>query len=425
LIQLSERLAQQTFPAKVFQLEQGLTVIYQHLAVAAVTVVDVWVKAGATAEPENWSGMAHFLEHMIFKGTKRILPGVFDQEIEYRGGITNAATSHDYAHFFLTIANQHLGETLPYLAEILLRAEIPDEEFYRERDVVLEELRSCQDDPNWTGFQTLCESIYQRHPYGRSILGDETRLMQLSPNQMRCFHRTYYQPQNMTVVVVGGIPEAEALEIVRQSFTDFSIPSECPTCESEAEPPMVGIRRSQLYLPRLETPRLMIAWNGPDVGQLDDAFGLDLISALLAGGRSSRLVKNLRESQQLVLDIDSSFSLQRDASLFTISAWLESEYLEQVEHYICKSIIELQTQPISEEELRRCQRILLNDYIFSTETPGQIAGLYGYYQTIAQAELSLTYPEMIRQLQVEDVQRLANQYLSSDRYAITIIHPCL
>lgn len=423
MIQLSERLAKQVFPAKVWQLEQGLTVIYHHLPVAAATVVDVWVKAGAVEEPENWSGIAHFLEHMIFKGTKRIRPGVFDQEIEYRGGITNAATSHDYAHFFLTIANSQVKEALPYLAEILLQAEIPDEEFYRERDVVLEEIRSCQDDPDWIGFQTLCESIYQRHPYGRSILGDESRLLQLSPNQMRCFHRTYYQPKNMTVVVVGGISETDALDAVRQSFTDFSTPSECPAKAIEAEPPMIGIRRSQLFLPRLETSRLTMAWNGPGVEQLEDAFGLDLISAILTGGRSSSLVRDLREEQRLVLDIDSCFSLQRDSSLFTLSAWLDSEYLDIVESLIGQAIEQLQSQFISNEQLNRAKRILLNDYIFSTETPGQIAGLYGYYQTIAQVEHSFTYPEVIQKLQIEDIQRLVCQYLSAERYAITVMQP--
>ncbi|GFE71824.1 pitrilysin family protein [Chroococcus sp. FPU101] len=423
MIQLSERLAKQEFPARVWQLEQGLTVIYHHLPVAAATVVDVWVKAGAVTEPQNWSGIAHFLEHMIFKGTKRIPPGIFDQEIEYRGGVTNAATSHDYAHFFLTIANSQVSEALPYLAEILLQAEIPDEEFYRERDVVLEEIRSCQDDPDWIGFQTLCESIYQCHPYGRSILGDEARLMQLSPNQMRCFHRTYYQPKNMTVVIVGGISETEALQAVRQSFANFSTPSECPVSAIEAEPPMIGIRRSQLYLPRLETSRLTMAWNGPGVEQLEDAFGLDLISAILTGGRSSNLVRNLREEQQLVLDIDSCFSLQRDSSLFTLSAWLDSEHLDKVEDLICQEILQLQTNLIKDEQLNRCKRILLNDYIFSTETPGQIAGLYGYYQTIAQVELSFTYPKVIQNLQASDVQRLASQYFSAERYAITIMQP--
>ncbi|MGH2414883.1 MAG: M16 family metallopeptidase, partial [Microcystaceae cyanobacterium] len=227
--QLSERPETNLFPANLFQLDNGLTVVHQYLPATPVVVADVWVRAGAVAEPHHWSGMAHFLEHMIFKGTKRIAPGMFDRAIEHNGGMTNAATSHDYAHFFLTTAAPYLPDTLPYLAEILLQADIPDEEFYRERDVVLEEIRACCDDPDWIGFQTLCESIYQRHPYGRPILGDEAQLMQHSPNQMRCFHRTHYQPENMTVVIVGGVEQELALGLVDESFSEFSISSECPS----------------------------------------------------------------------------------------------------------------------------------------------------------------------------------------------------
>ena len=426
MLELSERgkkAIQVPFPARVYQLERGLTLIHHHLPATPVAVVDVWVKAGATAEPENWSGMAHFLEHMIFKGTKQIGPGIFDQAIENKGGMANAATSHDYAHFFLTTAAQYLPDTLPYLADILLHAAIPDEEFARERDVVIEEIRSSNDDPDWLGFQALCESLYQHHPYGRSVLGSERQLLQYSPHQMRCFHRTYYQPENMTVVLVGGVEEDLALSLVNRAFGKFSIRSECPPTQLEAEPPLIEVRRTQLYLPRLEYSRLMVAWIGPGAERLEDAFGLDLLSAVLAGGRSSRLVRELREERQLVMNVDSSFSLQQDSSLFTISAWLEDRDLETVEKTIRDRLFQLQHIPISEAELARAKRLLIHDYIFSTETPGQLAGLYGYYQTIASAELSVTYPAVIEQFQAIDLQRLASQYLSPECYAITLMQP--
>lgn len=368
--------------------------------------------------------MAHFLEHMIFKGSKRIPPGLFDQIVEHNGGLANAATSHDYAHFFLTTAAQYLPETLPYLGEILLQAAIDDEEFYREREVVLEEIRGSYDDPDWLGFQALCESLYQCHPYGRSVLGDEAHLLQHSPHQMRCFHRTYYQPENMVVSLVGDIEQDLALSLVQQSFAHFSTRSECPPTPIEAEPPLIGVRRSQLYLPRLEHSRLTMGWTGPGAEQLQDAFGLDLLSAILAGGRTSRLVKELREEKQLVLDLDSSFSLQKDASLFTISALLESQDLERVETLLRARLRDLQAAPVTAAELARAKRLLVHDYIFSTETPGQLAGLYGYYQTIASAELAVTYPWAIEQYSGTELQRLACQYLSPERYAITVMQPC-
>lgn len=389
-----------------------------------MVVVDVWVKAGARVEPNQWVGTAHFLEHMIFKGSKQILPGTFDQAIEHNGGITNAFTSHDYAHFFLTVSGDRLCNTLPYLGEILLQAAIPDDEFVRERDVILEEIRSSHDDPDWLGFQSLCETLYQTHPYGRSILGNETHLRQYSPHQLRCFHRTHYQPDNMTVVVVGNIQKEAALLLVEKAFSGFTVPSECPPHKINQEPPLKEIRRNQIYFPRLAQGRLLMGWIGPGIDNLEDGLGLDLLSVILGGGRTSRLVQELREEKQLVMDIESSFSLQKDSSLFTIGAWLDPQELEQVEEIICHRLRQLQKEPVTEFELNKAKRLLCHDYIFSTETPSQLAGLYGYYQTLGNAELSLSYPDVIKQYTAVELQRIACQYLSPERYAITIMRPC-
>ncbi len=388
-----------------------------------MVALDVWVKAGATQEPDSWSGMAHFLEHMIFKGTDSIAPVEFDQIIENRGGVTNAATSHDYAHFYVTAAASYLAETTQPLAELLLRASIPDAEFDRERDVVLEEIRQAQDDPDWLGFQAMMETVYQCHPYRRSVLGTEELLMSLTPHEMRCFHRSHYQPENMTVVIVGGVEEAQAMDLTSQAFGEFSDRWECPKLVAVAEPPLVEMRRQELYLPRLEQARLMMAWTGPGVAQLESACGLDLLSVLLADGRSSRLVRELREELQLVQAIESSFSLQRESSLFTISAVLAAEDVERVESVICDRLGQLQSELVSEVELLRCKRLLCNDFAFSIETPAQLAGLYGYYNTIAKAELAMSYPTKIQAFEPLDIQRLARQYLSPKHYAAVVLKP--
>ncbi|EAZ90187.1 processing protease [Crocosphaera chwakensis CCY0110] len=412
------------FPVSVTKLDQGITVVHQNLAVTPVTVVDVWVKAGARVEPHHWKGTAHFLEHMIFKGSEDILPGDFDQIIEHNGGITNAFTSYDYAHFFLTVAGDRLTQTLPYLGEILLQAGIPDEEFIRERDVILEEIRSSSDDPDWICFQSLCETLYQHHPYGHSILGHETQLKDYSAHQLRCFHRTHYQPHNMTVVVVGNIEKKAAISLIEKTFSNFRIPSECPPHEIKPEPPLTEIRRNHIYFPRLAQGRLLMGWIGPGIDELEKGLGLDLLSVILGGSRTSRLVQELREDKQRVMDIESSFSLQQDSSLFTITAWLDPQDLEEVEAIICDRLKQLQQEPITEVELNKAKRLLCHDYIFSTETPSQLAGLYGYYQTLAHAELALRYPILIQQYTAEKLQELACQYLSPEQYAITLMKPC-
>jgi predicted Zn-dependent peptidase len=419
--QLSERLDKIQFPARSFCLDNGLTLIHQHLPATPVVVADIWVKAGASAEPDEWSGMAHFLEHMIFKGSLNVGVGEFDWIVENAGGISNAATSHDYAHFYLTTAAAQLSTTFPHLADILLRASIPDLEFIRERDVVIEEINSSYDDPDWIGFQALCQNIYRHHPYKRSILGEKELLLQHTPNQMRCFHRTHYQPENMTVVVVGGIEAETALALVEEHCSQFSVRSECPPFEPEAEPPAIAIRRQEIYLPRIEQPRLLMGWIGPGAEQLEEAVALDLLSVILASGHCSRLVRELREEKQLVLDICSEFSLQRDSSLFTISAWLENSNIAEIESIVRERMFQLQTEPISAIELDRAKRLLINNYIFSLETPSQLAAIYGFYNTIATAEQSILYPQIIAELDACQLQQIANRYLSSDRYGITIL----
>ncbi len=430
------------FPANILTLENGLTLIHQHVP-SGVVAVDVWVKAGAIVEPDEWSGMAHFLEHMIFKGTDRQPPGSFDRAIENRGGMTNAATSYDYAHYFITTAAQHLSDTLPYLGDLLVNATIPDDEFDCERDVVLEEIRQTYDNPDCIAFEALMESVYQRHPYGRSILGTEEKLMERSPAEMRQFHRSHYQPNNMTVVIVGDVSQDEAIRQVDRAFHPFQTPLTCAQSSLEAEPPLTEIRRQELRLPRLEQARLMMAWMTPGMNTpplqrsqvlpwqrfpeaehqdpLQDAYGLEVLSVVLAESRSSRLVQELREDRQLVQGVSSGFTLQCESGIFTITAWLEPDQLERVEALICDRLSQLITTPITASELARAKRLLCNDYAFSTETPSQLAGLYGYYHTIAQADVAVSYPQRIQAITVEDLQALASRYLSPYRYAAIVM----
>jgi zinc protease len=411
------------FPANVVRLDNGLTIIHQEIVATPVVVADVWVKAGAIFEPVEWAGMAHFLEHMIFKGTERLAPGIFDYAIETRGGMTNAATSHDYAHFFLTIAADMFSQSLPYLADLLLHASIPADEFVRERLVVLEEIRQAQDDPDWLGFQAMSELVFQAHPYGRPVLGTDIILQQRSPEEMRCFHQAHYQPHNMAVVVAGGIPLEQTVETVKQAFRGFPTPPACPPAATTQLPQMQGVHRETLYLPRLEQSRLSMAWLGPGVDQLEAAYGLDLLAALIAEGRSSRLVRELREDRQLVQDITAGFSLQKDCSLFTIQAWLDAENVDRVEAIVCDRLCELVAKPIPAPELNRAKRLLCNDYAFSTEAPGQIAGLYGYYSTVAKPEFCLSYVPIIQKYSEAKLRQLADTYLTPLRYVSTILHP--
>jgi len=405
-------------PARLFRREDGLTVVCQQVKATPVVVADVWARAGTASEPDTWPGVAHFLEHAIFKGSDRLGPGAFDRAVERRGGSSNAATSHDYAHFFIATAAADFADTLPYLSELLLRPAIDDREFDRERLVVLEELRQARDFPDGVAFDVLMETAYSKHPYRRPVLGNETSLLRLSPENMRCFHSDRYQPQNLVVAVVGNIDPERARDRVDECFRHFRDPQPCPAVAIEPEAVPTQIRRRGLSLPRLEGARLNLAWVGPGIDRIADAYALDVLAVVLAEGRSSQLVRDLREARQWVHDIGSGFSLQKDSSLLTVSAILEADFIDAVEQQICDRIAQLHAKPISATELDRAKRLLCNDYAFSTETPSQIAGLYGYYQMLHRAETAVAYPHRIAALTPEDIQKAARQYLSVDSYAV-------
>ena len=411
--------------ASVTKLPNGLTVIHQPMVSPAVAI-DVWVEAGASKEPMAQAGMAHFLEHMVFKGTQHLQPGEFDWAVESRGGISNAATSHDYAHFYITVAAQAVPATLPYLAELVLGAAIPDQEFEPERKVVLEEIRQANDDPDWVGYQALCHLLYGHHAYGRPVLGTPETLASFSPQAMRQFHQAYYQPQNMTVAIAGNLPKDQAIALVQKSFNHFPAPSQSPQPKSIAPNPLSNPQppqRQTLRLPHLEQSRLTLAWIGPGIHDLSAACHLDLLATILGVGRSSRLVRELREEKQLVQEIDTDFSLQRDCGEFSLTIWLDRENLETVERIVRDRITTLRTQPVTPVELARAQRLLLNDHAFGAETPSQIAGRYGYYATLASPELVQAYPLNIQAATPYAIQQTAQQYLDPKAYTAVILEP--
>ena len=392
----------------------------------AAVAVDVWVGAGASQEPTGWSGMAHFLEHMVFKGTQKLQPGEFDWAVESRGGVSNAATSHDYAHYYITVAAEALPDTLPYLAELVLGAAIPTGEFDPERNVVLEEIRQANDDPDWVGYQALCGLLYGQHAYGQPVLGTPDSLQAFSPEMMRQFHAAYYQPENMTVAIAGNLSKERAIALVEAAFTQFPdpanyslLPQSSPDLPRFIEKP----QRQTLRLPYLEQCRLTLAWIAPGIIDLAPASYMDLLSIVLGGGRGSWLVRELREEKQIVQEVDVDFSLQRDCGEFSVSLWLEEDKLEQAEEIVRDRITKLQTQPIQPAELNRAKRLLLNGHAFSTETPSQIAGLYGYYATLASPDLATQYPQHVQAATATDLQQAAQNYLGLDRYTAVILKP--
>ncbi len=415
--------------ATFLKLNHGLTVVHQEISSAAVVSVDIWVKAGSTSDPVGAAGMAHFLEHMIFRGTEAIAPGEFDLAIETEGGSSRAATSHDYAHYAFTVAANQFPKTLDYLAQMLLYAKIDAVEMEQERLVVLEEWRQTNDDPDWFAYQHLMTNAYGIHPYGASVLGTEESICNITAAQMRDYHRSHYIPSQMTVAIAGAVDCTTALEVINNAFSnnfanDFD---HCQAPMTAAAVEITGINRQTISLPRLSQSRLNLAWVGVGVDNFVEAIQLELLLTILVEGRSSRLVRQLLAERGWVQDIAGSFSLQQAPSLFTITAYVEAEYLDLVEAHIIQQVKDLRDRPLSLSELNKAKRSLCNNFTFALESPSQLASFLGYHGLLGCESLcrdwSTAYCEIVRNTEAEDLQYLAQQYLSVQNYVVTRLIP--
>ena len=407
------------------QLPNRLTIVAQQMPVDAVNL-SLWLNVGSAIEPNAINGMAHFLEHMVFKGSQQLSIGEFERQIEARGAVTNAATSQDYTQYYITTAPKDFASLAPLQIDVVLNCLIPDEAFELERLVVLEEIRRSDDNPNRRTFQRAIETAFDQLPYRRPVLGTVDVISQVSAQQMRDFHATWYQPQSITAVAVGNLPEEELIEIVETGFTAASTshPSGQQPSTRASEPPFTEIVRREFVDDSLQQARLMMLWRVPGLNQLSDTYALDVLAAILASGRTSRLKADLREQRSLVTQISASNMTQRLQGTFYISAQLPVENLEIVEAAIADHIHKLQTEPILESEIARIRTQVANRFIFSNETPSDRANLYGYYQSmLGSLEPALNYPAKIQALETNDLLAAAQKYLSPTAYGAVVIKP--
>ncbi|WP_339458684.1 M16 family metallopeptidase [Nodularia spumigena] len=408
----------------VHTLPNGLTIVAEQMPVEAVNL-SLWIKVGSAVESDAINGMAHFLEHMIFKGTERLASGEFERHIEERGAVTNAATSQDYTQYYINTAPKDFAALAPLQIDVVCNAIIPDDAFERERLVALEEIRRSEDNPRRRTFRRSMETAFEQLPYRRPVLGPEAVISQLKAQQMRDFHRTWYQPQSITAVAVGNLPVEELIATVAEGFSV----SEQLTVNSQQlgvnpEPAFTEVVRREFVDESLQEARLVMVWRVPGLKQLNDIYGLDVLAGVLGHGLTSRLVRDLREERELVTSIGVSNMTNQLQGTFYISAKCAVENLQAVEEAIAQHIRILHTELVSEPEIARVRRRVANKFIFANETPSDRAGLYGYYQSmVGDLEPAFNYPDHIQSQDATDLMQAAQQYLSPDAYGVVVLKP--
>lgn len=419
--------ARVNFPT-IQHLANGLTIVAEQVPVEAVNM-NVWLKVGSAYESDSINGMAHFLEHMIFKGTNKLQSGEFERQIEARGAITNAATSQDYTQYYITTAPGDFAELAPLQLEVVFNARIPDPAFEKERLVVLEEIRRSEDNPQRRTFARAMETCFNHLPYRRPILGPVEVIEALITQQMRDFHSYWYQPHNTTIAVVGNLPVEELISIVSEgveqtyqsvnnSELDFS-----PLSWSN-EPAFSKIERREYVDSSLQQARLVMMWRVPGLSDVDATYPLDIIAAILGQGKVARLFRDLREERGLVTQISASNLTQYLQGVFYISARLPVANLEVVEDAIAQHIENLHQELITETEIARIRTQVANKFIFGNEKPSDRALLYGYYQSLlASVEPAVNYPSQIQGIDPVELQTAAQKYLNPQAYGVVVIKP--
>lgn len=417
------------------KLPNGLTIVAEQMPVEAVNL-NVWIKVGSAVESNDINGMAHFLEHMVFKGTPRLQSGEFERLIEERGAVTNAATSQDYTHYYITTAPKDFAQLAPLQLDVVLNPSIPDDAFERERLVVLEEIRRSEDNPQRRTFRRAIETAFERLPYRRQVLGPASVIEQLKAQQMRDFHAKWYQPSSMTAVAVGNLPVEELIEIVADGFAQAGVVGandHSPLQEVDKdglslafspEPAYTKIVRQDYVDETLQQARLVMVWRVPGMMELQETYALDVLAVILGQGRISRLFRDLREERQLVTHIGVSNMTQRLQGIFYVSAQLPMENLAEVEEAIAQHMRQVQTELVAASDMARIRTQVANRFVFGNEKPSDRTSLYGYYQSqIGDLTPALNYPARIQSLTPVDLQVAAQKYLSPDAYGIVTVKP--
>ena len=356
------------------QLANGATLVQLPLADSPLVCLDFWCRAGSIFEKAPESGLAHFLEHMVFKGSQRLGPGEFDLKIEAMGGSSNAATGFDDVHYHVLVPPESAAQALELLLDLVLHPSLEPRAFEMERQVVLEELAQSEDQPDEIALQQLLRLGCPGHAYGEPILGRRELLAAQTPEAMADFHRRLYGANRCVLALCGG---ADFLQL--KEWIAASALAQLGAIDEPPPPPALAVQPGlhRITVPRLESARLLMLWGLPPASDLHGVMGADLLTTVLAEGRRSRLVERLREQLRIVESIDLDLHVMESGSFALLEAICEADELGAVHRAIVQVWAELQEQGLTKPEWLRAQRLVANGYRFGLEAAGGLAGLIG------------------------------------------------
>jgi zinc protease len=404
-------------------LDNGLRVLLLEDRRSPIVTVQTWYRVGSRNEARGATGIAHFLEHLMFRGTARHGPGAFARLIERNGGQDNAFTSQDVTSYYVNITADRLDLVLELEADRMHNLVLDPKIIESEREVVTEERRTrTEDDPGGFLGEEVNAIAFHAHPYGQPIIGWTTDIKRITPEEIRAFYKTYYVPNNAVLVLVGDFEAAPILEKVKAAFGAIPRGAEPPPVRA-VEPPQNGERRVLVRKPA-ELPIVYLGYHVPNQTS-PDAAALEVLSVVLAAGRASRLYRDLVYERQLALEAGGDYSyFSLDPNLFWFWATpLPGQTADTLEKELLGHMERLEREPVSEVELARAKNQVEAAFVFQDDSIHRRASLLARFELIGGHALKDRYLESIRAVTAADVQRVAGTYFSSDRKNVGVLLP--
>ena len=409
--------------ARLHRLDNGLQVILVRDPSAPVFAYQTWFAVGSRHEREGITGIAHLFEHLMFNQTEHLQPGEFDRKLETAGGDTNAATWVDWTYYRDNLPRAELALAVELEADRMAHLTLGETQVESEREVVANERRfRVEDDVDGFLSEELYKAAFTVHPYHWPTIGWMRDIESISIDDCRAFYRTYYAPNNATVVLVGDVDEDEALALIASRYGQIpaaTLPAEAVT----AEPEQRQERRLSWSKP-VTADKLRIGYKAPPIGHADYA-ALEVLSEILFGGNSSRLHRRLVVDSEIAASTHAATAPFRDPGLFEISVGMQRGHAAaEAEAMIYEELERIGSQPLEAHELDTAKTRLLTHFWRELRPQAGKAEALGHYQTtVGDYRKLFGVADGYRAVGAADVARMVRTYLQPQRRTVVVATP--
>jgi zinc protease len=410
-------------PVVAATLDNGLRVLLLEDHRSPIVSLQLWYRVGSRNEMRGATGIAHFLEHLMFRGTPSHGPGEYAKIVERNGGQDNAFTAQDITSYYVDIAADRLDLMLDLEADRMHNLLLDPKIIASEREVVIEERRTrTEDDPGGALGEEVGALAYRGHPYGQPIIGWMVDIRRITPPEIQAFYKTYYAPNNALLVAVGDFKADAVLDKIKARFGPIPRGPEPPKMLA-VEPEQNGERRVIVHKPA-ELPIVYLGYPVPNHAS-PDAVALDVLSVVLSGGRSSRLYRDLVYERQLALEAGGDYSyFAFDPSLFWFWATpLPGKTPETLEKELVGEMARLAKEPVGDEELTRAKNQIEAGFVFQDDSVHRRASLLARFELIGGYAQKDTYLDRVRAVTAADLQRVASTWFHDDKKNVGILLP--